>query len=193
MPSPFEMISGPVTLYAAPEGTAAPEISEVPPSGWDLLGVQGAKSLSEDGVTITPDETVEGQRVLGSTAIQKLFRTEEELMVSFGLHDISVETMAKALGKDVTDVAAGTGSAGYKEVDLLRGFDITYNAVLARGKSPYGDDYNMQWWIPKTYLSFSSDVGFVKGEAAMIEIEGMVVEHSSDRFGKFQAQYAAPL
>ena len=63
MSSPFEMISGPITLYSAPEGTVAPEISDPPTATWELLGKQGAKSLSEDGVTITPDETVEGQRV----------------------------------------------------------------------------------------------------------------------------------
>ena len=192
MGSPYEMISGPITLYYANEGTAAPEISGDPPGPWAVLGAQGKKSLSEDGVTITPDETLEGQRVLGSTAIQKLFRTEEDLMVSFGLLDISVETMARALGNGLNEVAAGSGSGGYKEVELMRGFDVNYLAVLARGKSPYGDNMNMQWWIPKVYLSFNGDVAFVKGEAAMLEIEGMVVEHSTDRFGKFQAQHAPP-
>ena len=36
--APFELLSGPVTMYTAAVATAAPEISAAPPSAWELLG-----------------------------------------------------------------------------------------------------------------------------------------------------------
>ena len=43
------------------------------------------------------EETVESQRVLGSTGVQKQFRTEEDVMMSFSLLDVTAETFALAM------------------------------------------------------------------------------------------------
>ena len=47
--APYEMASGLLTVYTAPEGTMPPEISGTPGSPWTLLGTNGARSISEDG------------------------------------------------------------------------------------------------------------------------------------------------
>lgn len=108
MPKPYEMVSGPLTVYTAPESTVAPALNVGPPAPWELLGTNGGRTISEDGLSLEFSESVEGQRVLGSTAIQKLFRTEEDLMLSCALLDVTVETFAKAMsGLPVEAVGAG--------------------------------------------------------------------------------------
>ena len=193
MPAPYEMVSGPLTVYIAAEGTMFPEISVTPGSPWTLLGTNGARSISEDGQTIEFSETVEAQRVLGSTAIQKMFRTEEEVMLQCALLDVSAETFATAMnGLPVTDVAAATGTGGYRAVNLLRGEDVLNLAFLARGFSPYGDNMAAQFWVPKAYASFSGGLQYQKGEAAMIELEIMAIEHPPHGYGQYQSQDAVP-
>ena len=111
--APFELLSGPVTLYTSAVNTAAPEISAAPPAAWELLGQNGDKSYGDDGVTITPDQTIEEQMVLGSTAAQKAFRTEEHLSLTVMLLDVSAENLAKVMnGAAVTDTACGLGRLG---------------------------------------------------------------------------------
>ena len=61
MPAPFEMVSGPIQIWTAPETTVAPELSVDPPAVWKLLGTNGQRSMSEDGVTIEFSETIEAQ------------------------------------------------------------------------------------------------------------------------------------
>ena len=280
MPAPFEMVSGPLTVYTAPEGTLAPEISIPPPSTtWTLLGTNGARSISDDGVTATFEESIESQRSLGSTGVQKLFRTEEDVMFGIALLDVTVETFGIAMsGLTVTEVAAstsptdftatpvptvttsgaGTGAvvasitvdangditavtwtsggtgyvaaevltftqgsvtgtytvlagdltgstldalstvtiagetvaAGYRHAPMLRGFNVQNLSFLMRGYSPYGDNMNAQFWVPKAYAMFSGELAYTKGEAAMIEIEIMAIEDLTHGYGQYQGQNA---
>ena len=192
MPAPFEMVSGPIQVWTAAEATAAPELSAAPPAAWTLLGTNGQRSMSEDGVTVEFSETIEAQRSLGSTAIQKLFRTEEEVMITVALLDVSAETFAIAMsGLAITISAAATSKAGFRAVDLLRGFDVLNLAFLARGFSPYADAMSAQFWIPKGYASFSGGLQYQKGEAAMIELEIMAIEDTTSGYGVYQAQDTA--
>lgn len=279
MPAPFEMVSGPLTVYTAPEGTLAPEISAVtPPSIWTLLGTNGARSISDDGLTATFEESIESQRSLGSTGVQKLFRTEEDVMFGLALLDVTVETFGIAMSGltvtqvpvstqpadftapppiptvssdmagigavvasitvdasgDITDVtwtSGGTGyvagevltftqgdvtgtyalqagdltsgvidplatvaiagttrTEGYRHAPMLRGFNVENLSFLMRGFSPYGDNMNAQFWVPKAYAMFSGEIAYTKGEAAMIEIEIMAIEHLTYGYGQYQGQ-----
>lgn len=281
-PAPFEMVSGPLTVYTAPEGTLPPEISRTPPGNWSLLGTNGARSISDDGLSVTIEETIESQRSLGSTGVQKLFRTEEDVMIGISLLDVTVETFSIAMSGlpittvppgpagtravdfnltpvptvsggtgsgaivatiivdangDITDVtwtSGGTGyvatdvltftqgtvtgtyivvagdltgttlqtltgvsiagtevtppAAGFRSVDMLRGFSVLNLAFLSRGFSPYADDMFAQYWLPKAYASFSGELQYTKGEAAAIEIEIMAIEHLTFGYGQYQAQ-----
>ncbi len=190
--APFELLSGPVTMWTAAVNTAAPEISATPVSAWELLGQNGDKSYGDDGVTITPDQTIEEQMVLGSTAAQKAFRTEEHLSLTVMLLDVTAENLAKVMnGAAVTDTAAVSGvSGGHRSFDLLRGFDVNEFAALVKGFSPYGDNMSAQYWLPRAYIMSVGEVSYVKGEAAGTEIEIMALEHSSNGFGKYYAQDA---
>ena len=288
MPAPFEMVSGPLEIFTAPEATVAPAIHLPPTAPWTLLGTNGARSMSDDGVNVSFEETVESQRSLGSTAVQKQFRTEEDMMLSFSLLDVSAETFALAMsGLDITEIPAagsttpadftatpvavvnggsGTGAtiasmtvdasgditavnwasggsgyvvgdaiiftqglvsssytlvlanvtagvlqnltgvtiagftgstAGYRHVPMLRGFNVLNLAFIARGFSPYADNMSAQWWVPKGYASFSGELAYTKGEAAMMEIEVMAIEHfdpdpaqPSYGYGQYETQFA---
>ena len=191
MPAPHEMVSAPMTLYVAPEQTLAPDLSGAPPSPWRFLGISGSRSLSDDGLTLGFSETMESQRTLGSTGVAKLFRSEEDLMISFGLLDVTVETFADAFsGLSVTEIAAASGTAGYRKVNLLRGFNVLNQAFLVRGFSPYGDGMEAQYWVPKGYASFSGDLNYTKGGAAMIPMEIMAIEDLTYGYGEYHGQFA---
>ena len=191
MPQPYALINGPVTIYIAPTGTPMPEISEDPPAIWEQLGVNGPKSYGEDGVTITPESTESEIMVLGSTAPQKVFRTEEHLLLTVSLKDITIETLAKAMNNAaVTDVVAATGTGGYRSMPMLRGSDVTTVAVLVRGKSSYGDGFNAQHRIPMGYVASVGGFTYEKGDAAMVELEIRALEHDSQGFADYQDQYA---
>ena len=113
MPRPYEMVSGPLTVYTAPltnPPAPAPALNLAPPSPWTLLGSNHGRSISEDGLAMEFTETVEAQRVLASTAIQKLFRTEEDLMMSCALLDVTVETFALAMSGLPVETRAATST-----------------------------------------------------------------------------------
>ena len=197
MPAPFEMVAAPVTIFVAPEATLPPDLSLALPDAsvlWRFLGLHGADSISDDGVAATFDETMERQRALGSTGVRKLFRSEEDFMMAFSLMDVTVETVADALsGLPVTSVAAGSGTAGYRRVNILRGFNVLNQAFLMRGFSPYGDGMAAYYWLPKGYASFSGEVSYTKEGAAMIPIEVMAIEHLTHGYGYYAGQDALPL
>ena len=149
MPRPYEMVAGPLTVYTAPESTKAPALNLAPGAPWELLGTNGGRTISEDGLTLEFSETVEGQRVDGSTAIQKLFRTEEDLMLSCALLDVTVETFAKAMsGLPVETVAPGPAVATdftVQPVPIVTGGTGT-GAVIASIVVNVGGDITAVTW-----------------------------------------------
>lgn len=195
MPStPYELVSGPVEIFTAPVGTAAPDVDETPGGDWVLLGTSGDKDYGEDGVTITPEQTIEYQYALGSTAPQKAFRTQEGLGISVPVMDLTAETLAKVMnGATVTDVAAASGTPGYRTFDLMRGLEVDELSVLIRGFSPYADNMNAQYRVPRAIVENVGEYTFQKGEAASYEVEFTALEHSTDGFGEYEAQDASAL
>ena len=120
--APFELIVGPGTIYIGPDGEVSPEISTIPTSPWALLGTNGADTYSEDGITFSNEQTIFEQYVLGSTAPVKVGRTQERATVGLTIYDVSAETYSTIFNNNaVTDVAAGTGTGGYRSVEFLRG------------------------------------------------------------------------
>ena len=195
MPSPpFELVSGPVTVFLAPWVTQAPDVSDPPVAPWQVLGLNGALDYDESGLTISPDQTIEQQMVLGSTAPQKAFRTEEQLTISVTLVEITVETLAIAMsGAPITDIAAAVGVAGARQIELLRGFDIQVSSVLVKGFSPYGGEYGAQYWMPRAYVSDLGEWNYTKGDAVSLEMEFTALQDVTHGFGTFTAQTAPPL
>lgn len=194
--APYEIVAQPFTLWVAPVGTDFPLIDADPESPWTKIGTSGDLNYSEDGVTITHNQTVEVWRALGSTGPRKAFRTEEELHISLSLADVSLEQYTLAMnGNSVATEAAGPGTAGYKTLALSRGLDVQQRALLIRGAgaSPYGADWNMQYEVPVAVQIGEPEVVYVKGEPALISLEYQALEdpdatETTERFGRLIAQ-----
>lgn len=200
MPKPFEVVAQPFTLYVATVGTAFPAIDATPGGGWTKVGTSGDLNYSEDGVTVSHNQTVEKWRALGSTGPRKAFRTEEELHVMLTLMDLTLEQYQLAMDYNtVTTQAAGTGVAGYKKLGLTRGLEVTPKALLVRGSgSPYGDGWNTQYEIPVAVQVGEPEVVFQKGEPAGLALEFEALEDPdagsvAERFGRIIAQHATAL
>lgn len=155
------VIGGPFTVYRATVGTAFPALGVVPGAGWNLLGVNGNKSYSSDGVTVRHPQSVNRLRPAGSTGPIKVARTEEDFEVEFTLWDLTLEQYAQALSQQ-----AVTDAGGERVMGIYRGFTIPESALLIRGTSPYDDTLTMQYEIPRAYTEGAPEIAFVKGEAA---------------------------
>lgn len=128
---------------------------------WNLLGVNGNKSYSEDGVTVRHPQTVNRIRPAGSTGPIKAARTDEDFEIEFTLWDLTLEAYAQALSQQ-----AVTDSGGERVMGLYRGFSIPESALLIRGTSPYDDTLTAQYEIPRAYTEGAPEIAFVKGEPA---------------------------
>lgn len=202
MAAPFELIASPVEVWLAVTGTAFPLIDVNPAAAWKKLGSNGAYNINEEGITVTHEQNVELFRGLKGTGPLKGFRTSEGLMIAFTLHDVTLEQYAYAVNRDpadVTDTAAGAGTAGHRDLLLHQGPLTKVFALLARGKSPYDDDnWNMQFQVPKCFQSASPAPVFRKGQPAGLAfqftaMEDLTAATEAERFGRIVAQDAAPV
>ena len=169
MPSPFEMVSGPLTVYTAPEATPAPDLANAPVAPWSLLGTNGGRSISEDGLALEFSDTVESQRVLGSTGIVKLFRTEEDMMMSLTLLDVSVETFALAMsGLPIDTVTPTVGAADFvaTPVPLVTTSGAGVNALVATitVDATTGDITAVTWAAGGTGYAVGDTITFTQGD-----------------------------
>lgn len=195
MPTPFEIIAAPVTVYQAAIGEAFPLIDAAVAGNWATIGTSGDRNITEDGVTVAHPDEVESFYSIGGTGPQKVFRVREGFRVSFTLADISLEQYRHILNDNsVTDTAASSGVAGIREVDIYRGVGVSQVALLIRGVfSAYGDTWNTQFQIPNCFQTGSPEPVFVKGVPAALAFEFTAIEDplaatSADRFGKLVVQ-----
>lgn len=196
---PYEIIMAPFEVFTAPVGEAFPDVDETPTGNWELFGTNGIKNYSEDGVTVTHEQTLEPHRTVGSTGPVKVKRTEESLLIDFVLEDLSLEQYAKVLNNVVvTDTAAGSGTPGHRDITLRQGPAVAEFAVLVRGPSPYADGMIAQYQVPRAYQAANPTPVFSKGEAAglavqLAALEDMNAATDEERFGKLVAQDAAAI
>ncbi|WJS05206.1 hypothetical protein [Roseibium aggregatum] len=199
MPAPFEIIAAPFTAWWAPIGTAFPLIDAAPAVDWVLIGTNGPLNYSEDGVTVMHEQQTNETTPLGSTGAVKAFRTNESQQISFTVWDMSLELYRLGLNSnEVTTVAAGVGTAGYKSIPLYRGHNVANMALLIRGASPYADDMSMQYQIPRCYQSGSPEPVHQKGNPAGLEftfraLTDLNAATEDARFGHIIAQHQAAL
>lgn len=196
MSAPYEIFAGPFTAWL---GTANSVVSEpadldaAPGGSWTKLGANGSDNYNEDGVVFSPEDTLEYFRGLGKTAKLKAFRTEEDPMVSFQVHDVRPEVMSHALnGNAITTVAAGASTSGRKKVALYKGHAVTTYSLLLRSDagSPYGDSYITQLWMPVVCVDSVDEITFKKGDAAGLAFDFALLYDSSNGLGAFSAQNA---
>lgn len=200
MGAPFEIVAQPFTLWVAEVGSVFPTIDEEPGMTWTKIGTSGDLNYTEDGVTVNHAQTVETFRSLGSTGPRKAFRTEEELMISLTVADITLEQYAQAMNNNpVTTVPPGVGDAGYKKLGLSRGLDVSRRALLIRGAkaSAYMEDGIAQYEIPIAVQVSEPEIAFVKGSPAGVALEFQALEDpdaasDDERFGRLIMQNTEP-
>ncbi len=191
MTAPFEIIAAPFEAYVAPVGESFPAVTLEPPVGnWVLIGTLGDTNYGEEGVTVQHSETVEDFRSLGSTGPVKSFRTEEDLLISFMLHDLTLEEYSRAL-----NFGTVTTSSDDKLLPMYQGQDVAYRALLVRGNNagPYGA-YNIQFEIPRVREDSAPEVVFTKGIPAglALSFRAMIdLSAATDgaRFGNIRTQF----
>lgn len=192
---PYEILATPLKVYLAPVGETFPDVDEDPAGNWDLLGTNGDENYAEDGVTVTHGQTIDTFTPLGLTVPLKAWRSAEELTIGFTLHDLSLAEYGKVLNNaTVNQTAAGSGTPGYQDFSLYQGRDIAVFALLLRGLSPYGDNYNMQYEIYKAYQSENPAPVFRKNEPAGLAIQfSILYDQTNSGIGNIVAQDAAAL
>lgn len=197
---PYEIVGVPFTLWCAPVGTAFPLIGVAPAADWKMIGTHGDRSQDEEGVTVSSSQTINAVRTAGATAPVKAFRTEEGLVISLTLLDISLEQYSLALNSNaVATTAAGAGTAGFKAVKLYRGVEVATMALLVRGDaSAYGDNMKCQYEVPVCYQSGNPEPVHTKGQPAGLALEFTALEDFAAatpdmRFGRLVMQHQAPL
>lgn len=197
---PYEIVIHPFTVWWAPVGESFPAIDADPGGNWTKIGTSGNRNYSDDGVTVAHSQTIQRHRAAGSTGGRKASRTEEDFLVRFTLWDLLLEQYKLALNQNsVATTAAGSGTAGFKELPIYRGLDVATLALLVRGVSPEGvaaDDtpWNAQFQLPVCYQSGSPEPVFAKSGPAGLALEFSALEDedaasADERFGKLIVQH----
>ncbi|KKL56636.1 hypothetical protein LCGC14_2243430 [marine sediment metagenome] len=190
------IVNGPLSLYFAAVGTAFPLVDDDPPTGFTLIGTSGAKNYTEDGVSAAFNQSIEVFRGLGSTTALKAFRTEEDLVISVQMADLTLAEARRALNENaVTNTPAASGVPGTDEIRLDRGVDVNTIALLVRGigKSAQFEGGNLQFEFDKVYEAASQEMTFVKGEPAGVLLEFHALEDDSGNVGRWFNQTAVAL
>lgn len=195
MPSPYEIMSGPIEIYHAPLATVYPIIEAAPAVAWKLVGASGSKNYTEDGVRVNQPNVMDAIRALGATGPRKFFRSSEDLIVEATVMDMTAEMVAVALGKlesDVVDTAPGPSAAGHRAITLRRGFTVkTFSLLLRQDLSPYGEDWKAQWEIPVATVVGEPDIMYVKNDAAKVLFRFQAIDDPTLGFGSYRVQDAA--
>lgn len=196
MAAPTEIIAGPLEAYIGPVGESFPAIGATPAGNWTLIGTSGSKNYTEDGVRVQHPQEFYEVLTAGTTIPRKVFRTREDLIVTFTLYDIKAAEYSRVLNSNsVTTTAAASGVPGQRTVSFERGVQVEFNALLLRGAlSPEQDDANVQYEVPRVYHNGSPEVVWTKGEATGLIFEFMALldETAADGegLGRYRYQFA---
>lgn len=192
MSQPFEIVAQPFTLWVAAVGSAFPSVDEAPGGSWTKIGTSGDLNYTEDGVKISHKQKIENFRALGSTGPRKSFRTEEDLMISLTVVDLTLEQYKIAMnGNAISTTAPGVGDSGYKKIGMSRGLNVQQYALLIRGAdaSAYMEGGVAQYEVPVAVVVSEPEVVFTKGSPAGLALEFQALEDPSalsddERFGR---------
>lgn len=192
---PQELLSGYLTLWIAPVGTAVPVLDTAPASPWVLLGTNGAADYDPAGLTVTHNQTVQTFTPVSLTAPNAVWRTAEQLEIAVTLADTSATQYAAALNDvAVTTISASVSGVGESDVPLLMGPSVALFALLARGTSALNQTMNAQYAVPAAYQSGSPAPVYKLGAPAELALTfAALYDPNGGGFGKFQQQSAARL
>ena len=185
----LEIITGPMTLYQAPVGTAMPAIDVDPTgAGFTQIGTSGDENYHEDGVSVLMDQTLEFFRSLGSTHRICAFRTEQDISVTVTLVDMDLAEVRIAMNQNTVTVDAGPPAI--ESIDLDFGTSVEDLALLVRGEgnSPEFAGANLQFECNRVVEMAAHEYSFVKGEPVGIELEFALLLDDSGNIGRLVAE-----
>ena len=187
------VLVGPGKLYVADFSStlAFPNVETAPPGTWVELGE------IDGGVTITPSQTIDLHRVDSETGPVKATRSEEDVVISASLAEMTLEHLKEVFNSNsLIATAAASGVPGTKAIGLYRGLVVTERALLFRTKqSPYGN-YVTQYEVPRGVFIGEAGMAWTKDEKTMIPVEftALVDPNASsdnEKFGRVVMQDAA--
>lgn len=130
---PYEQLVGPLQVYIAPYGEAAPAVNATPAGNWALLGAtDGEQSIQNLGkLTYFRDNDHQGP--------VKAVRPEEDVVLKFTLVGLTLENLGKVVSRTANLVSVA-GPPATRKLPLKRGSVPTEYAFLFKGSalSPYG-------------------------------------------------------
>ena len=167
-------IQGPGTVLYAPADTAKPALTDATypnytaPAGWNVLGIAGDESITEDGIAYSIDDSTNETYGLGSTLPLYAYTEQETHELSFDLHDYRPEILALLAGNTTSVQAAQSGVPGTIRTNLQRGLTPALRAFLLVVPSPYNVDRTAQIYLPRGYVKARGESTFSKSGATMI-------------------------
>lgn len=183
----LEVVSGPLTVYVAPVGTAFPAVNAAPAGAWFELGTNGAKNYDEPGVVVTHNQTISEWRPAGGTVARKAFRSAEDMLIEFTLVDLTPEQYAKILN-DAT-VTTTVGPPATKSFNLMQGTTVATFALVARGSSDaLGATLPAQYQVPIVYQASSPKPSYQKDKPAGLDIQYKPLEDTALGMGSLVIQ-----
>jgi len=195
--SPFEIIAGPAEVYVAPVGETFPLINAVPAGNWVRLG------RTKGGIGAKHNQSQKELRADQDTAPAKISRTEESMVISFALADLTLENYAKVLNNvTVVDTPPGATTAGFRTITMYQGQSVAQIAMLIRAPSPYldvqigGESLGLDYKLTRVSQSGNPAVKFLADDMAVLETEWQVISDPNaatpaERFGHLVAMDAA--
>ena len=170
------------TVYTA-NGTSSEDAANINvvfggSSPWSRLGSQESCDISESGVTVAAEQTYTEVRCLGRTAPSKITRNTTDLVVSFEINDLSVETMALIMDRANIVHSANAGGVGWRRMGLARPVEMAQYALVARGDglSSYLEGGNLQFWCPVMVQTGSPASVWTKSAAAALSVEFRAID-----------------
>lgn len=196
-----EIIAAPYTIWIAPVGTAFPVTSAEPGPAWQLLGSNGARSLTEAGVSVQHEHRWSSPPPpAGQTAATVAMMESEDLRIRLELLDLTIEQYAVALGANaITSLPRLPGVHGTRTIGLSIGPGSAPEfALLARGPSPYVEGLLAQYEVPRCHEAGSPQVVFRRGVPAGLSLEFRALPDPAaasevTRFGRLIAQDSTPV
>jgi len=153
-------------LYIADVGTAFPALDTEPGVEWKAVG------YTQDGVTVTLEQSITEHRVDQETGPVKASRTEEGLLIATNMAEATLDNLAKLLGRTIKTTAADDGQIGTEALGLYRGSKVARYALLFRGNfSEHNEEYPAQYQIPVGYFSGNVEAAYTKDGVTRYTVE----------------------
>ena len=146
------------------------------PSVWSAVG---GGYIDEDGFNVDFQNTINKVFVLRSTAPQRVYRTQEEPMITFNLFDGTAEGMGvsmhgtdQTVGGVISNPSTGSGGDYVKRINIMRGPRVRDAAILWRTASPTDTDpdsneYLLQGYIPRGVFTQVGSFKFYKEQITL--------------------------